>query len=396
MLTLNKPAPINLINTIINIFILLIPIEVIISGLSQEYNHGYKLVIIYGILSIVLTLLMFGKINWGIAYKINKLIIIGSVLVTVIAIVSSLVLNTTTSNLFLEGFNFEVIPLILLVTVYIYSQQNQFIINKTTKIILLINILLTNVLFLLSNLHNLPPKINQLLIINPNYYGLLNLLLLGILTNIHAKSDGKYKYLIKVIAALIIFLQLIFSPLVALFSIAGLILLILKNKYQNLDLTKYIILTAFTIALSIGFLTNLSGLNYTDFVNTIRRDVTIISNAKIHNLYGYGLGNASKVGEYKYGSNYDKFLNRPLIKDNQDYKQIIPNVELGIIQLIISGGVLFAFIYFAILLNIAFKQARSSYYFFPILTIILTLLFFNPLSFLPLFYTLALASLLVL
>jgi hypothetical protein len=391
-----KTPRFNLLNNIVNILILLLPFQVIISGYSQQLNLGLKLELIYGFLACLIILVTLKSINWAIAYKINKFLITGTISVTIIAIVSSLVINPTTSNLFLLGFNSEVIPLILMVILYIYSQQNQFVFNKSTKIILFISIVITNLFFLISNLNNLPLKVSELLSTNPNYYGLLNLLYLAILTSIYIKSDSEYKYWLRIASASIIFLQLIFSPLVALFSIAAVTLLIVKRKYPNLVLTRYIVLIAFMISLGIGFLSNLSGLNHIDYVNTVRRDVMIGNNAKLHNLYGYGLGNTDKIGKFNYGSNYSKFLSRPLIIDNKENKELIPNVELGIVQLLVSGGIIYTLLYFGILLNIAYKQARSSYYFYPILIIILTSTFFNPLSFLPIFYILALTSLLVL
>jgi hypothetical protein len=394
-----KTTRFNLLNIIVNILIILLPFQVIISGYSQQLNLGLKLELIYGILACLIILVTLRRINWSIAYKINKFLITSVVLVTIIAIVSSLVINITTSNLFLLGFNSEIIPLVLMVVLYIYSQQNQFVFNRSTKVILFASIVITNLFFLISNLNNLPVKVSEVISTNPNYYGLLNLLYLAILTSIYIKSNSEYKYWIRIASASIIFLQLIFSPLIALFSIAAVTLLIVKRKYPNLVLTRYIVLIAFMIALGIGFLSNLSGLNYVDYVNTVRRDVMIGNNAKLHNLYGYGLGNTDKIGKFNYGSNYSKFLSRPLIidnKENKENKELIPNVELGIVQLLVSGGVIYTLLYFGILINIAYKQARSSYYFYPILIIILTSTFFNPLSFLPIFYILALSSLLVL
>ena len=385
----------NPINFIINTLIILLPFEVIINGLGHKYNYGQKFSYIYGLIAVCLIVILMTKINWAIAYKINKFLIIGTIFVTVLSKISSLVINTYTSNLFIPGFNSEVLPLILLVVIYIYSKQNQFIFTRTTKLILFTSIFVTNIFFVLNKLDNLPSNISEVIKINPNYYGILNLIYLSILTSVYIKSESIHKYWLRFFGSGIIFLQLIFAPLTALFSIAAVILLITKNKFPNLVITKYIVLTCFTIALGLGLLANLTTLSYKDYASTVSRDITIISNAKNRLFYGYGLGNTDNVGEFVYGSNYSKFLDRPLIKDNTENKELIPNVELSIMQLLVSGGIIYTIIYLLILVNIAYKEARSSYYFYPMLVIILTSLFFNPLSFLPIFYILALSSLFI-
>ena len=385
----------NPINFIINTLIILLPFEVIINGLGHKYNYGQKFSYIYGLIAVCLIVILMTKINWAIAYKINKFLIIGTIFVTVLSKISSLVINTYTSNLFIPGFNSEVLPLILLVVIYIYSKQNQFIFTRTTKLILFTSIFVTNIFFVLNKLDNLPSNISEVIKINPNYYGILNLIYLSILTSVYIKSESIHKYWLRFFGSGIIFLQLIFAPLTALFSIAAVILLITKNKFPNLVITKYIVLTCFTIALGLGLLANLTTLSYKDYASTVSRDITIISNAKNRLFYGYGLGNTDNVGEFVYGSNYSKFLDRPLIKDNNENKELIPNVELSIMQLLVSGGIIYTIIYLLILVNIAYKEARSSYYFYPMLVIILTSLFFNPLSFLPIFYILALSSLFI-
>jgi hypothetical protein len=390
-------ARFNSINVLLNVLVFLIPFGVLINNFSQQINQGYKLNYIYGFVSLILISHLITKINWSIAYKLNKFLVIGTIYITVLAILSSLVINPYTANLFLPGFNSEIVPLILLVIAYIYSQQNQYIPNKISKLVLFFSIFISNLFFILTTLTNLPIKLSELFSTNPNYYGLLNVIYLAILTSIYIKTDSSHKYWIRIAVASIIFLQLILAPLTALFSIAGAIILLLKNKFLNLSVTRFIVLSVVTIGIGIGFLTNLSGLNNIEYINTIRRDFTIGNNAKLHTLYGYGLGNTSIVGQFKYGNNYTKFLNRPLIfNNNVEDKQLLPNVELGIVELLVSGGLLYAAVYMGMLIYIAYNQKRISYYFYPMLVIIMTSLFFNPLNFLPIFLTLAIMSLLVL
>jgi hypothetical protein len=387
----------NSINKLLNTLIFLIPFGVLINNYSQQINLGYKLNFVYGFVALLLASLLITKINWSVAYRVNKFLVLGTLFVTILSVISSLIINSYTTNLFLPGFNSEIIPLLLLVTTYIYSQQNQFIVTRNTKIFLFITIVISNVFFVLASLKNLSTKSTELLAANPNYYGLLNILYLAILTSIYIKSESKHRYWIRVASASIIFLQLLFAPYTALFSIAGAIILILKNKYLNINVTRFIVLSVITIGIGIGFLTNLSGLSNSEYINTIRRDFTIGNNARLNTLYGYGLGNTSIVGQFKYGSSYTKFLNRPLIVSNNiEDKQLIPNVEIGIVEWLVSGGLLYAIIYFGILIHIAYKQNKISYYFFPLLVIIVCTIFFNPLNFLPIYLMLSIMSLLVL
>jgi hypothetical protein len=320
------------------------------------------------VLAIVMILF---SVDWNnlIRKNFKALIILITLLISVI--VSSLVINPTTSYLFWPGISNELIPLLLGILLVISRQEAETKIPKWINYLFLIVVLFESGFTLTLNTTN-----------NPNQSILLYLIAIATIYIFGIKGYLKYQLIPKLLIIAILIVNYIVSPITIIFSLLLLLLFFIKQHELPSKYIKPVYYCLILLVVFIGLSFNLTHLDENSKQDIYTNIQKSFKNNPNKLFMGYGIGNIGNSGIVNYGLNQELLVKRPFLNTLDGTTEIrnVASISNWLVQSIVNNGLIYTTTFFAALIYVLGINRRKDHLVYIILFIAIMSCFYDPLG----------------
>ena len=369
---------------ITGVFLVVIPFWHILNLFNLTSFLPRRMEYIDDFFAILMVLILTASINWNNIIRKQFMTFVAIIALLAALLLSSLVFNPSTSNLFWPGFTSETLPLLLAILLVINRFEAKVIISKAIYYIFLSTLMIEVILTLFNNS-------------NPHQSIILYILASISVYIFYIKNLFNSSLTPKILIILNILVHFIVSPYTLIINLLTLVLIFIKHKelpVQALSFGK-ILLVITTLFVGIAF--NLSTLEDSErvMVYSALKNNSIANPNKL--ALGYGSGNIGNSGIVNYGTNQELLNNRELISDMdvEFDSRNIAKVSNWVIQSVINNGIIYLIGMVYIFIVIYRYNKRKDHLVFLILIITTLSLVYDPLGNKNAFYLFSVSLLLI-
>jgi hypothetical protein len=322
-------------------------------------------------IAIIAIIMVMFSLDWNNLIRKNFKVLIIVVTLLISVIISSLVINPTTSYLFWPGISNELIPLLIGILLVVSRQEAETKIPKWINYLFLIVVLFEAVFTLTLNTSN-----------NPNQSILIYLLCIATIYVFGIKGYLKHQLVPKLLIIAILIVNYIVSPITIIFSFLLLLLFFIKQHELPSKYIKPVYYCLILLIIFIGLSFNLTHLDENskqDIYTSIQKS---FKNNPNKVFMGYGIGNIGNSGIVNYGLNQELLVKRPFLNSLDGTTEIrnVASISNWLIQSIVNNGIIYAITFFMAMLYILGVNRRKDHLVYIIIFIITMSSFYDPLG----------------